>query len=1422
MKNVVNYILSAQKKIFVVAFLAVFSSFYTMVWGASHPSGSTTVTVSGSTITISGEGAMANYANGSEINSLWGTAISSATTLIVEDGVTHIGAYSFYGFKNLTSVTIPSSVTSIGAQAFNGCSALKKLYYAGTPSEWASINFGDQNANPFCALTVGTGKLHMYGKRTAKSDSILVLSPTIKEIKPYAFYKANIAELSIPGTVERIGDYAFYCKITGNVAINRRDKPTTGTFSITFDSSKTTYLYIPAGASSYSSNPWYDASGTNGAKNIGRSSDHTACTVTESGTKKCKTSGSCGANMTWTLTEDGTLTFTGHGAMTNYENASDGSKSTVVPWCRLRRLIYKVVVQGDKDGDITGFGNNTFNYMWGINEVELRQTTILPASFSFSSIFNQRDKLTLTITDPASRLDASWSRLDEAPWNDDDHWEIVYPTTTVTLSKDAETNGTFILSSSSLNTTSSAQTVSVTCTPSEGYATSSVSATNPDILLGDITYAGSDNERTVTYPAHTHGSSTISVEFVCARPTISTDLSTEEVEYEQNAAASALSVTADANSGDLSYQWQSSSDNSSWSDIDGADEASFTPPTTEIGTTFYHCIVTNTTDDCDESETSNAAQITVTAPSPSAWSLHYGTDGQSDWTIVDFSRVESTTEWQIKDFVIPNKPNWYVDNAAGNDPKKKLSTWGDLYFAASQQSGTCPMVGAATGAIGTVRIYDNSNWNNRYAGFIPNGYVLKIGSNEYSFASEDGNEYRSEIIEYSGSNARDNVSVGIVDENGAFVSTDNTSEMQHIFLHVGNNTTLWGKDGVTNFGLYDDTEGHKYFTCLMTAVPGENYLYEGWVPSNCTKVIFCRLKSSTLDWGTGNDNVYNLTNSLVLQDNQNLWTVTGWGGGDGNWSAYTQKGRFCIWQSSIVKNWGVCFRPCYEFNNTAGDGNWNTAGNWKPQSVPTIDFDVFLNKPVTVNVTTAQAKSVVINQTTGNSGQLVVDAGQKLIVAGTIQKTTDGETYSATEANDIIINSDATHGLGALVMGTHDGTNQATVNFTTLSSGTSDDNTSVAQYVGTPFNDETNILHNWYNSWVYGIDHTEGIIGWERVNEGQGMAPFKGYCIFSADGTHHNYWQQGTLVASENQTISGLNWQSGVGTANLNNENLLANSWMAPIKISTMETSDFTNTEATIYIFNSTSASDYEKGGFASNYTGYTPGTAGDAIIPSMQSFSVFTKAAGGSSVALDYNKIVYQPALSGTVPGPNHAPRRAQAESEEANKLRLFVRTESGYGDLLYMWERSDFSEAFENGWDGHKLFGESVAPQLFALSPDGDLAINCIPTFEGVQMGFKAGEQDNSYTFTFEYSDEAQPLYLLDISTNTYTQITSDTSYSFTTTDTDVHNRFVLTYNAPSTPTALETTPVVTTGKKVIYDNHLFILHNGRIFSAQGAMIQ
>ncbi|MBO6307081.1 MAG: leucine-rich repeat protein [Paludibacteraceae bacterium] len=931
MKNVVNYILSAQKKIFLLAFLAVFSSFYTMVWGAT--SYTLTGTSSNKTLTITGTGAMPNYTSGKA--PWYKDERSNIKHIVISDGVTSVGNYAFEeicpsGSSATVDVTIPVSCTSFGSNAFDGCTKMTKIYYAGSPSDWADITFSNQTAHPFGALT-SSQEYFFYGETSTRTKTI-VLTPTITEIKPYAFQRGwfDGNGIYIPGTVSSIGTHAFYgLNLSGGVWINRETAPGLGTDAFYFGGKKN--LCVPAGATGYNTSAWTAS---------GKFNTPTTQKIGEDDFVNTETT------IKWSLDENCVLTI----------NATSGPKSLTFnlagdahPWGKFRRLVYKIKVQGE----ITDLGD-LLRYHYNLSEVIVDQNTIPTCSgkiaapsasgTSYSSLFNQRDTLTLTITDPASRFDDSWSNLSNDPW-DHSKWEIVYPTTTVTLSKDTETNGTFTLDpSSSVNTTNAAQTVTVTCVPSAGYATSSVSATEPDVISPDdvITYGGSGNSRTVTFPQYTHGNSTISVEFECATPTFSSNLSTVEVDYEQNDEATALSVTASANSGSLSYQWQSSSDNSSWSDIDGADVASFTPPTTETGTRYYHCIVTNTTDDCEEFETSNAAQITVTAPSPSAWSLHYGTEGQSDWTTVDFSQVESTNEWQIEDFVIPNKPNWYVDNAAGNDAKKKLSTWGDLYFAASQEDGTRPMVGNAVGAVGTVRIYDNSSWNNRYAGFIPNGYVLKIGSNEYSFASEDGNEYRSEIIEYSGSNARDNVSVGIVDENGGFVSTNNTSEMQHIFLNTGG-TDLWSKDGVTNFGLYDDTEGHKYFTCLMTVVPGENYLYEGWVPSNCTKVIFCRLKSSTLDWGTDNNNVHNYTNSLVLQDNQNLWTVTGWDGGDGSWSAYTQKGRFCIWQNSTVKNWGVCFRPCYEFNATE-NANWNNANNWKPQSVPTIDIDVFLNK----------------------------------------------------------------------------------------------------------------------------------------------------------------------------------------------------------------------------------------------------------------------------------------------------------------------------------------------------------------------------------------------------------------------------------------------------------------------------------------------
>lgn len=81
----------------------------------------------------------------------------------------------------------------------------------------------------------------------------------------------------------------------------------------------------------------------------------------------------------------------------------------------------------------------------------------------------------------------------------------------------------------------------------------------------------------------------------------------------QNMAAKALDGTATAQLGTLTYQWQESSESASWQNIAGETGATFTPPTEEIGTTFYRVIATTTYSGKTASAESNIAEITVEA-----------------------------------------------------------------------------------------------------------------------------------------------------------------------------------------------------------------------------------------------------------------------------------------------------------------------------------------------------------------------------------------------------------------------------------------------------------------------------------------------------------------------------------------------------------------------------------------------------------------------------------------------------------------------------------------------------------------------------------------------------------------------------------------------------------------------------------------
>lgn len=120
------------------------------------------------------------------------------------------------------------------------------------------------------------------------------------------------------------------------------------------------------------------------------------------------------------------------------------------------------------------------------------------------------------------------------------------------------------------------------------------------------------------------------------------------------------------------------------------------------------------------------------------FTYHLGTDGQSDWQQECFVYEEGTTDtYYIKNYTIPNKPDYYVgwqgewNNGTNTDWKSANVGLSTMPFAL-RRSKTLGQIGNGNnvGAVGTLRIYGNSKDDNKFIGFIPGGYVLRLGNGD--------------------------------------------------------------------------------------------------------------------------------------------------------------------------------------------------------------------------------------------------------------------------------------------------------------------------------------------------------------------------------------------------------------------------------------------------------------------------------------------------------------------------------------------------------------------------------------------------------------------------------------------------------------------------------------------------------------------
>jgi len=102
-----------MKKFFLILLCIIIAS--SMLLSAS--ANEVTWNITNGLLTISGSGAMQDFA--SESDAPWYNERLTIEKIVVEDGITHIGDFAFYGMTNAKTLTIADSVKSIGINALN-------------------------------------------------------------------------------------------------------------------------------------------------------------------------------------------------------------------------------------------------------------------------------------------------------------------------------------------------------------------------------------------------------------------------------------------------------------------------------------------------------------------------------------------------------------------------------------------------------------------------------------------------------------------------------------------------------------------------------------------------------------------------------------------------------------------------------------------------------------------------------------------------------------------------------------------------------------------------------------------------------------------------------------------------------------------------------------------------------------------------------------------------------------------------------------------------------------------------------------------------------------------------------------------------------------------------------------------------------
>ena len=160
----------------------------------------------------------------SSVTSFGNSAFSGCknlTSLNIPSGVTSIPDYAFYGCGSLTALNIPTNVTEIGRDAFNLCRSLKSVTIPTGVTKIKDFTFYGCNDLTSVTIPEGVDTIGRDAFAFCNSLTSLNLPSTVKAMDAYLFYNCtNLASVNIPNGVTEIKDYTFsYCLALNSVSL---------------------------------------------------------------------------------------------------------------------------------------------------------------------------------------------------------------------------------------------------------------------------------------------------------------------------------------------------------------------------------------------------------------------------------------------------------------------------------------------------------------------------------------------------------------------------------------------------------------------------------------------------------------------------------------------------------------------------------------------------------------------------------------------------------------------------------------------------------------------------------------------------------------------------------------------------------------------------------------------------------------------------------------------------------------------------------------------------------------------------------------------------------------------------------------------------------------------------------------------------